>query len=253
MAQQHDPAQCRQPAGLADDAAFSPTELLRAWRAKADGPEWPDEVPWEVEATTRVVHACLDGVDLPSALRALADQRFDQAATPDEFALDVAALAACLTRPAAVTAGQLVRMGEEAARWVVARDHTLAQLADPLTAFRTRTAFLADLTYRGSLEQAPYVWVARWRTDDGQSLRMSIADRIDPLGAYESACYLGPCSLSVLVSGPERGQELEALLAGIAELDGLETVVLPRPEGDPPALAEWLVSSFPELVREPLP
>ncbi|PXY23016.1 hypothetical protein BAY59_25170 [Prauserella coralliicola] len=234
--------------------------LVRAWSLKSAELGWPGDVRWDVEATRTVAAACLTGAGLMDALRTLADQRLDEAATLADYERDIAALAACLEQhDGTFRPERLSALGKEAGRWVTARDHTIGQLVDPSSEFRTRTAFLADLTHPAFLRVDQPVWIARWSTGtttwSSPAHRMAVAARLAPsLAAEESAAYLGPATLAVLLAAPGRGTDLERLLRGLPELRPLSVTMAHRPACDDVCeLADWLVTTFPELVGEPLP
>ena len=224
-------------------------------RSREEG--WPDDVVWHVGATREVAAACLSGTGLAAALRALADERLDKAATLDDFERDAGALASCVAElsPRTVEPEQLLAAARHAGRQIVAGDHVLAHLFDPVTELRSRTAFLSDLTSAGYHDEHRYVWIARWQAEkppwSAATTRVTIASHLrSALGPRDSAAYLGPCCLAVLLTVPERGGRLAEVVHGVA---AVEISLTECPDAEWPELARWLVDTFPELVDEFLP
>ncbi|WP_431921749.1 hypothetical protein [Amycolatopsis tucumanensis] len=235
------------------------TTLLTRWRERSHELGWPADLDWETDAAPAVVEACLTGSGLLAALRELADQRLGSAATDSDFERDVDALASCLPGATLGPApADLVAAAARAVREIVARDALLAHGTDPVTGLRTRSAFVHDLTSPGYGDVDPHVVVARWEPAkapwSAMSVRTTIADHLRPhLGPRESAGSVGPCDIAVLVTSPERAEQLGELLRGLPGTPTLTVSIAGWPRGaDPARQAEWLLDRFPSLVDEPL-
>ncbi|WP_144592806.1 hypothetical protein [Amycolatopsis rhizosphaerae] len=234
---------------------------LRAqWHAESRRRDWPRDLPWDVPATSAVVTACFEGATppdaLPDALYALADERLAEAASPADFARDIEALAYCLDDGPA--ADELIGLGRHAIGAVLARDHVLGELYSPATSFRSRTAFLADLTGPAAAGMPVHVWTARWRpaarTWSATATQLTVASAVrTALRDGESAAYFGPGCLAVLLTSPGRGTELDELLRGVADLGPVESLIHTRPDGPLERWGRWLIKVFPELIDDPLP
>ncbi|MEU6644335.1 hypothetical protein ABZ863_17520 [Saccharomonospora sp. NPDC046836] len=234
--------------------------LHERWRGQTLHDGWPQDMRWEVPATQQVVNACLTGTGLHAALRTLADERFDEATSPAEFERDIDSLAICLIGQdtSTVNTGQLRDLAHRAAHSIITEDNVLAQLIDPTTELRTRTAFLCDLTGAGYRHERVYVWTARWPAGappwSETATRIAVAAQVLAiLGPRDSASYLGPRTLSALLTAPERRRELEQCLHGLSQLGTFETTMVECAQMDWPVWARWIVEAFPELIDEPLP
>jgi hypothetical protein len=83
---------------------------------------------------------------------------------------------------------------------------------------------------------------------------MTVAAHLRPhLMPRESAAYLGPRCLAVVLTFADRGRELDSLLRKLPGLRQVESATRPRPDGNPEQWAHWLVDVFPELIDDPLP